>query len=58
VNNRVAGNALVGLYDLQDEKVIPHIVNMAKHGKPCFAVPQLGRWVEQGIRSSFPRWKT
>jgi hypothetical protein len=36
VNNRVAGNALFGLYDLQDEKVIPHIVDMAKHAKPLF----------------------
>jgi hypothetical protein len=36
VNNRVAGNALFGLYDLQDEKVIPHIVSMAEHPKPLF----------------------
>ncbi len=36
VNNRVAGNALFGLYDLQDEKVIPHIVSMGEHHKPLF----------------------
>jgi HEAT repeat protein len=32
----VAGNALFGLYELQDEKVIPHIIGMAGHLKPLF----------------------
>ena len=36
VDNRVAGNALFALYDLPDEKVIPHIVNMGEHPKPLF----------------------
>jgi hypothetical protein len=36
VNNRVAGNALFGLYELRDEKTIPLIMVMADHIKPLF----------------------
>jgi HEAT repeat protein len=35
-DNRVVGNALFGLYELRDQKIIPYIVNMATHEKPKF----------------------
>jgi HEAT repeat protein len=35
-NNRVIGNALVGLYELHDENVIPHILRMGQHPLPLF----------------------
>jgi hypothetical protein len=36
VDNRVVGNALFGLYELRDQKIIPYILNMAAHQKPKF----------------------
>jgi hypothetical protein len=36
VDNRVVGNALFGLYELKDQKVIPYILTMAGHEKPKF----------------------
>ena len=36
VDNRVVGNALFGLYELQDQSVIPYILSMAGHEKPQF----------------------
>jgi HEAT repeat protein len=35
-NNRVIGNALFGLYDLGDEKIVPHILRMGEHPTPLF----------------------
>jgi HEAT repeat protein len=35
-NNRVAGNALLGLYRLGDSHVIPEILNLAAHESPVF----------------------
>jgi len=35
-DNRVIGNALFGLYELQDQNVIPYIFSMAGHEKPLF----------------------
>jgi HEAT repeats len=35
-NNRVAGNALLGLYQLGDTGVVPEIVRMAGHETPAF----------------------
>ena len=35
-NNRVAGNALLGLYRLGDAAIIPEIVHMAEHETPAF----------------------
>lgn len=36
VDNRVVGNALFGLYELRDQKIIPYILTMAAHEKPKF----------------------
>ena len=36
VDNRVVGNALFGLYELQDQNVTPYILTMAGHEKPQF----------------------
>jgi HEAT repeat protein len=36
VDNRVVGNALFGLYELRDQKIIPYILKMAAHQKPKF----------------------
>jgi hypothetical protein len=36
LDNRVVGNALFGLYELQDQSVIAHILSMASHGNPKF----------------------
>ena len=36
VDNRVVGNALFGLYEMQDQNVIPYILKMASHEKPHF----------------------
>ena len=35
-NNRVAGNALVGLYRLRDQSAIPRISRMAADSRPQF----------------------
>ena len=35
-DNRVAGNALFGLYELRDLNAIPHILSMAGHQNPRF----------------------
>jgi hypothetical protein len=35
-NNRVAGNALLGLYRLGDTRAIPEILNLAGHPSPLF----------------------
>lgn len=35
-NNRVAGNALVGLYRLGEQSVIPEILALARHDSPVF----------------------
>ena len=35
-DNRVVGNALFGLYEMQDASVIPYILSMASHVKPKF----------------------
>ena len=35
-NNRVAGNALLGLYRLGDAAIIPEIIRMAAHEEPVF----------------------
>jgi hypothetical protein len=36
LNNRVAGNALIGLLELGEQNVIPEILKMASHAKPLF----------------------
>jgi HEAT repeat protein len=35
-NNRVAGNALCGLYDLKQHKAVPYILRMATDARPAF----------------------